>query len=361
MTDTGYIASNGKDLINIFAPYSSGTTHETKYKVSSGADLSTIFQPWDGISKQAEPTGFKVGTRDLNELFENIVGIKSLGYNPFSASTTPTGYTYGIFSTSDILNLTTAIGNVYGVVVGGGGGAGSGLGYNGGGAGGSVRTFGPITLNPGNYIISIGAGGTGGRFISGDFNGEAGSPGGTTTLSGPGGFSYTATGGGGGGNSAVNQTGAGGTNSSSGTYGTGGSHSTTYTNVQPGSGVYTGDGQNGYLYTFEDGTGTTYYFGGGGAAGGRNSSASTIPNPYLGAGGFVGTRNGTTFTNQTGGCGGNGYQGITRGNPGYPFTFNSINYNSGAGGGASGNNSSSNYYYSGSGSNGLVLLYFPSI
>lgn len=358
MSNTGYIASNGKDLINIFAPYISGINPKTKYKISTGADLSTVFQTWDGVSIKADPTGFLVGTQDLSEIFQNINSNIIINYNPFSASTTQTGYSYYIFSVNNTLNLSTTISNAYGVIVGGGGGAGSGLGYNGGGGGGSVTTFGPITLAAGTYTISIGVGGAGGKYFRQDLNGRPGEAGRTTTITGPNGFSYSATGGGGGGNSGFSQTGAGGINGSSPPYGTGGSHSTIYTNIQPGSGVYTGDGQNGYTYIFQDGTSTTYNFGGGGAGGGRNSTTSILSNPYLGGGGFVGTISGTTFTNQTGGCGGNGVQGISTANPGYNFIFNGVNYNTGSGGGGGGNNASNDYTAGGAGSNGLVLIYY---
>jgi hypothetical protein len=362
MSNTNFTAVNGKDLSQIFLPKMSGTNPTTTTNYNSfGVDLSNIFQPWDGISPKAESTGFQTGGSDLNNIFQNINLTGYLLYNPFSASTTETGYIYNIISSSITYQVTQQINTAYIVLVGGGGGGGSGSGYQGGGAGGTVQTYGPITLGTGTYTITIGSGGKGGKSGSGSGSNN-GTSGGTTSVSGPG-INYSASGGGGG------LSGSNGTGGSNGTsYGSGGSVSgpivgniatggVIYTNVQSGSGVYTGDGQNGYLYTFQDNTNTTYNFGGGGGAGGSGGSSGQISNTYLGGGGFVGTRNATTFTNISGGCGGNGNCCIVNGNPGYYFSFNQIYINTGSGGGAGGNNSSNNYTSGGTGNDGLVLMY----
>jgi hypothetical protein len=352
MSETGFNVSD-QDLIYRFQQkiYGISTTTTTGYFVG-GVDLSNIFQPYDGTSVKANLTGFQVNGNDLNNLFQNIVGVNYLLYNPFSASTNETGLVYKIISVNSNFNLLEPISNAYIVLVGGGGGGGAGLGFEGGGAGGAVTTVGPITLSVGAYSVSIGTGGDGGQFQSGNLSGNNGISGGTTTVSGPGGFIYTAAGGSGGGSSSVGNVGAGGTNGTS--YGAGGDNNNTYTNIQSGSGIYRGDGQNGYLYTFQDGTNTTFCFGAGGAGGGGYS----VLNPYLGGGGFVGTRNGITFTNTTGGCGGSGSAGIVDGYNGNYFSFNQINCNTGSGGGGGGNNQQGSYNNGGRGNNGLAMLYF---
>ena len=361
MTETNYTALNGKDLIYIFQSYSTGSAQQTFYTISDGQDLNSIFQPYDG-NVQADVTGFNVNGVDLNTIFKNIVTNSYIGYNPFSGSTSQTGYVYRMFNTSTSVTLDTQLTDAYIVLVGGGGGGGSGLGYSGGGAGGSVTIDGPITLDVGDYSITIGTGGIGGAGAnSGGYSGYDGDTALDTIVTGPNGFSYTATGGTGGKGSSKGENGSGGTNSNSSIYGSnygyGGKEDTTVTNVQ-GSG--SGYGNDGYPYTFQDGTGTIFKFGGGGGAGGRNSS-NDDPIIYYGGGGIIGTINGITYTNTDGGCGGNGYSGITNGAAGYDFSFNSIVYNTGSGGGAGGNNSALNYTKGGTGNDGIAILYFPII
>ena len=363
MSKTGYTVDS-LDLIYIFTGKTSGTAANTGYITSDNKDLSTIFQPWDGVARKGPITNYTVNGVDLNSIFQAIkTDNYYINYNPFSASTNKTGYFYAIFNTSESFTLTQQITGVNGILVGGGGGGGAGLGYEGGGAGGFVVTFSNLTFPAGTYTVTIGQGGNGGIFTSGDFDGNSGKSGSSTILTGPNGsnISFTANGGGGGGGSQKYFHGQGGINGSNPSYGTGGSYLTSFSNVQPGSGLYTGDGQNGYLYTFLDGSGATFYFGGGGAAGGRNSDAITPPNPYLGGGGFVGTRNGITFTNKTGGCGGNGYIGIVNGDNGFDFSFNNQNYSLGNGGGGGGNNSANNYSSGGKGGNGIFIFYYKEV
>ena len=356
--NTNYKLSNGSDISTIFLPYTSGTQITTGFKLSNGSDISTLFQQYDGTSDKTQLTYYKLSNgNDLNTVFQNI-NVPYYGYNPFSASTQSTNYTYQIFSSNGTLNLTQDISGAYIVLVGGGGGAGAGYGYNGGGAGGEVLTLGPIVLYEGTYTITIGTGGQGAKIGQTTYSGTSGN---TTTITGPNSFTQSATGGGFGSGGIIGSSGSGGQNSSLGVYGSGGDNTTKYTNIQPGSGVYTGDGQNGYLYTFQDGTNTTYYFGGGGGGGGSNSGSGTDPNTYLGGGGFVGTRNGYVFDADTGGCGGLGFHGINTGQNGWNFTFNNINYSNGSGGGAGGNNSSSNYADGGNGNNGTCIIYYPNV
>jgi hypothetical protein len=353
MSETNYTAINGQDLAYIFASYSSGSSQQTSYKVNN-VDLNTIFQPYDGTSIAADATGFTVNGADLNTIFQNIVTNAILNYNPFSCSTDQTGYYYRIFNaTETIITLNTTIPYAYIVLVGGGGGGGSGLGYSGGGAGGSVTTAGPITLETGDYSITIGTGGIGGAYRRGDFNGNDGSTGGSTIVTGPNGFNYVAEGGKGGKGSSEDSIGLGGTNSNTPKDGYGGTYGVNVTNA---NGNGTGYGNDGYPYTFQDGTPTVFKFGGGGGAGGRNSGSSSNTT-YYGGGGIVGTVNGITYTSSNGGCGGTGYSGIVNGAPGNDFSFNSI-YNTGSGGGAGGNSSAYNYTKGGTGNDGIVFFYW---
>jgi len=95
MAETNYTALNGKDLIYIFQSYSTGSAQQTFYTISDGQDLNSIFQPYDGNVK-ADVTGFNVNGVDLNTIFKNIVTNSYIGYNPFSCSTSQTGYVYRI-------------------------------------------------------------------------------------------------------------------------------------------------------------------------------------------------------------------------------------------------------------------------
>jgi hypothetical protein len=360
MSKTGYTV-NSTDLIYIFQAKKSGTIPNTGYRTSDNIDLATIFQPWDGQSIRGPPTNYTVNGTDLNSIFQYIqTDNYYIDYNPFSASTNKTGYYYAIFNTNESFTITQPITGVNGILVGGGGGGGAGLGYQGGGAGGAVVTFSNLTFPTGTYNVRIGQGGNGGIYTRNDFNGSSGKKGSSTNLTGPSGsgISFTATGGGGGEGSEVSYAGRGGTNGSNPPYGTGGSIITRFDNIQSVSEIYQGDGQDGYLYTFQDETGTTFYFGGGGGGGGRNSQSTVLQNPYFGGGGFVGTRNGTTFTATTGGCGGNGYWGITAGESGFNFSFNNQNYSVGSGGGAGGNSSDNHYTNGGRGGNGIFIFYY---
>lgn len=353
---TGYI-SNGNDLSEIFMPYTSGTQAEqTGYKISNGSDISTIFQKWDGISTQSTDTNYiSSNNLDLNQIFQNIYQI--IKYNPFSGSTTETGFTYYIITHSCKITFSQEINGVNILAIGAGGGGGYGTGWNGGGAGGTIWYPGTsFTINF-NYPIeiNIGQGGQGGNQTQ--INGSSG---GDTTVTINNNTVIALGGGGGNGTTTTTQIGIGGTNSNIIQSGTGGDHNNIYTNVQSGSGVYSGDGQNGSTYTFNDGTGTTFMFGGGGAGGGSGSSIFMVSNPYLGGGGTIQS----PFTNETGGCGGNGvgaFSGfIPNGESGWNYIFNNSVYTIGSGGGAGGNN-----YYSipsngGNGNNGICIIYFPT-
>ena len=361
MSNTGYNV-NSLDLIYIFQPYTSGTIVPTGF-TSGGADLANTFQPWDGTSSPADVTGYIANGFDLNTIFQNLHSYVVTNYNPFSANTTATGYTYNIFSVNGILSLTQNVNNAYIFLIGGGGGGGSGTGYEGGGAGGTVTvTLGPVSLAAGSYTITIGNGGAGGAYIQGLFRGFDGQPGGTTSMSysGSGFTPLTAAGGGGGGSGdkffVSPNIGLGGTNGNSSNQGFGGTHNVTVPNVQGNGNGY---GYNGYQYMFQDGTSTTFNFGGGGGSGGRNSSSIVPSAASYGGGGLVGSYGSGTFTAETGGCGGTGSPGIST-FPGFDYTFNGITYNTGSGGGGGGNSDSFDYSPGGQGNQGLAIIYYPT-
>ena len=325
----------------------------TNYIGLNNADLNKVFKA--RTSPAGPTTNYKVNGADLNTLFENIVGIEQLTYNPFSGSTTVTGYLYNIFSVSGTYTLASLISNAYIVAIGGGGGGGKGTGYNGGGAGGNITISGPINLSDGSYTITIGSGGLGGgqgSNQSSPFNGISGS---STTITKSGFTTITATGGGGGRGSGTNNStiGLGGTNGTS--YGSGGTYNTNATNTDP-SGITispaSGYGNDGTLYTFQDTTGSTFLFGGGGGCGGRGSLSVPALQYPGGSGAHYG------FTDLNSGTGGRGFGGVNNGSNGSTYTFNGLTYNTGAGAGAAGNSSGGNYATGGHGGNGLVILYF---
>ena len=161
MNPTGYNV-NSVDLIYIFKPKTSGSNPTTGF-ISGGVDLSNLFQPLDTATAPAAPTGYTVTNYgDLNTIFQNLKNYVVTTYNPFSANTAVTGYTYNIFSVNGTLTLPSSVNNAYIFLIGGGGGGGSGLGYEGGGAGGNVTTSsGPVTLAAGDYTINVGNGGAG--------------------------------------------------------------------------------------------------------------------------------------------------------------------------------------------------------
>ena len=260
--------------------------------------------------------------------------------NPFSTSTTQTGYSYYLFynQTNGSALTTTITSNknitVYALLVGGGGG---GVSSGGGGGGGGV-IYGSFTMIAGNtYTITVGQGGSAG--VSGStssilLNGttivqaNGGSQGGSTTGGAAGSTSTTA--------SFI------ATKSSSS--GTGGSR---------------GDGVGSFDNTlnttpFNDGIQSTILFGGGGGGSGFNSaggaggggiSGGSSVFGGSGGGGGGGTNNTSLTTFTPGTVGGNGV-GVAGGLGGR----GSIGGGGGGGGGATSG---------GGGGNGVVMIYFP--
>ncbi len=264
----------------------------------------------------------------------------TFNYNPFSSSTIKTNFSYIVFWQSCSFKIQNSTTNAYFILIGGGGGGGSGTGYEGGGAGGTYYyNSTPISLNSGDvYSIIVGNGGAGGPFTSGSLNGNNGSSGGSTSISGPG-INQSVTGGGGGQLSRTSTTsviiGQGGTNNNPNNYGRGG----TYLQNQTATNTY--NGYDGFPIPFYDGRNTTFQFGGGGGAGGRNCTAV---NNLVYPGGLNG--------------GGNGSYGISNLLSATPFTYNGYSLNIGGGGGGGGNTASTNYSKGGNGGNGIVVLYY---
>ncbi len=87
MTDTGFIAQNGADLVTIFEPGSGGPA--TNFIGKDGNDLNTRFAPFVAGGTNAGVTGYKVGTTDLSELFMK----KGTGNFSFLSSTS-VSFTY---------------------------------------------------------------------------------------------------------------------------------------------------------------------------------------------------------------------------------------------------------------------------
>lgn len=344
-------------------------------------DLSTIYaalQPGDIPGGQI---GFYSGSLDsnhsLNTFYKTAVNYNSIQYNPFSACTDFSLNYYYIVINDDFTYIPRqTIENVTLILIGAGGGGGSGLGYTGGGAGGNYVKA-DITLTQGyTYEVTIGKGGAGGAFTSGNFNGANGISGGSTTFSGFNGTTlvatYEATGGGGGGGSKRGDTGQGGTNNNANSAGYGGTYNTVVSNT---SGTGSGWGYNGAEITFPTDEvsdsnnpvtqNVTFPFAPGGGAGGRNSSV--VQKPMMPGGGGVGAYQqqlqygcdtNTTFSEDTGGNGGLGSMGISTFN-GNSYYFNGNKYSVGSGGGGGGNNSANNYSSGGAGGNGLAILVVP--
>ena len=221
--------------------------------------------------------------------------VPSSASNPYNG--TNNGYTYYNYTSSGTFTVGVPI-TIYYVVVGGGGNGNNGSSSDptsgGGGSGGEVVT-GSILLSPGTYSITVGG------------------PGGTSTF-----LTYTA---------LAGQNGslpAGGINSWG--YGNGGDGA---------NGSTVGNGSDGPIVNFNDGSSSIIAGGGGGAGGTGNLSGAVFP---PGTGG------------QGGGGGGGGSSTI-------PAGYGVAGVNGGGGGGGIGINAG----MGGSGGSGLVLLYFVSI
>ena len=260
------------------------------------------------------------------------------------------------------------------LLVGGGGGGGN---YGGGGGGGGV-TEKTLTLNPGNYSVTVGAGGAGGinRYNSGG-NGETSSI--TTTASGTGFLGLYGAGGGGGGayNQPPNTTPTAGStqagNFSSGGGGGGGSGGIGGgNNGGTGNSVSGNGGSNGGQNRGGGGGGAVgggASATGGGAGNGGAGKLSTITGSqlYFGGGGGGGSWTIGSGTAGIGGIGGGG-KGAVESSGSLPSQGESGNIGEGGsggtgggGGGGGGWTGSVNNQDGANGASGIVIIRYRTI
>jgi len=337
MSETGYIASNGLDLVYVFKNKTSGSNNSTYYNIPGSIDLSNIFQPYDGYSIKAQPTGFTVNGNDLCNIFQNINALYTITSGPLPTEinyNTYTGLVFNYSSTYPSQTLTTIVFNYpinIGILMVGGGSSG-GSGYSigpdpgaGGGGGGVV--------NINSYLITVGttyyiSPGYGALATANSAPNAGGSSLFYTVTSGPN-YIYEATGG-------TNSTGS----------------------FNPGLG---GDGyyNNQLIPNTNGGSGGLSY--GGNQQSGGNSNIPTVILPInqtyiLGGGGGSGNK-----ANTAGGACGNGTGGIFGGSGSQtgqsaPPLSSPNSYGGGGGGGTY----SSISYLGGNGGNGVVVLWFNS-
>ena len=381
-TDQQPADTNNPSGFKVEVPVDTNDINDTNTVIKDLSDIFAALKPNDVpgpqiqlFSESANDSNIIISLSNFYKTDSNFLGLR---YNPFSAcKDISTDYIYFIINDDWQYIPRQNYEGVTLILIGAGGGGGSGLGYTGGGAGGNYLKK-VITLTAGyKYIVTIGKGGAGGAYTYGNFYGNSGKPGGSTSFvefNGvePGDIFEFAAGGGGGGGSKRGTIGQGGTNNNPNNYGYGGTYSKTITNT---SGTGKGYGYDGVSVTFptegiySNGTTNTqtvtFTFAPGGGAGGRDSSGTR--KPMMPGGGGVGiyqqqTQYGcdtnTTFGYDTGGNGGLGSMGISTFNGNF-YNFDGNNYNVGSGGGGGGNNSARNYSRGGAGGDGLAILVVP--
>jgi hypothetical protein len=264
------------------------------------------------------PTGVN-GQIRYNTSINEMEGYINNSWNSFNLSfranggteTTATinGTTYKIhaFTSSGTFQVTAGSSQIDVLIVAGGGGGGGST-AGGGGAGGLIYQTG-VLASSGSYTITIGAGGTGGRYA------DAGTPdntnGSNTTA-----FSYTAIGGGYGYSGAVSGSRLA---NSGGSGGGGGAYNGNDITTSSGAAGTSGQG-------FAGGAGND----GGNWGGGGGGGATAV------GGDMTGTRAGGAGSNQSGNFGtGYGASGVFAGGGGGGYTSNGIT-SGGAGGGGQG-------------------------
>lgn len=274
--------------------------------------------PTTADSKVEESGTFGTGT--FSESVTGLTTLKLYSFRAYAINSQGTSYG-GVFRA--VPGMT-----VQALVIGGGGGGGTGqyptLPGGGGGAGG-FQYDSAHSVIPGNYAITVGAGGLG------TLAGFQGGDGGNSVFD-----SLTSIGGGGGG--GVESSGGGGVSHQGDTGGSGGGSGYNFTPGGLGTG---GQGNNGAA-------GASNNAGGGGGAGavgsginGGNGSASSITGAsvtYAGGGGALGG---------TGGTGGGGAG---------SFGTADATANTGSGGGGLGYNNVVNGQRSGNGGSGVVII-----
>lgn len=176
---SGFSINTGKDLVEIFAPYNSGTSVTTGYVDSSNNDLSKIFQPKTS-AYSATATGFTISdNRDLSDIFEPYTFITISGANSYIQYTNTIINGYNVYQFTNKSASAVSYQNadcsfkfnvpktVNVIIVGGGGSGGYGywnypnLTYSGGGGGaGGGITIGTLTcIQNTSYNLRVGSGG----------------------------------------------------------------------------------------------------------------------------------------------------------------------------------------------------------
>ena len=313
------------------------------YAISSGSSLpANVSLASNGllsgniVSDPGNSTTYSFSLDAIDTQLQNIPRTFSLlALPPYIIATggtitTSGGYTYHTFTTSGTFTLTS---NPYNktfdiLVVAGGGGGGSR--HAGGGGGGGVISS-SSGVSAGAYVVTVGAGGTGGKLTWNGSNYVETPPTTSGTNSSIGSLFIAiggGVGGGGGGGSGGGGTGPSGGGSGTtgqgfaGGAGTGSGAESTYTGGGGGGSNSVGGGGNTAGYGGNGGNGVQtsisgsvlYYAGGGG--GGISSSGVTAGSGGLGGGGAgsKGTANATAGTINTGGGGGGaGLNGLNQG------------------------------------------------
>jgi hypothetical protein len=344
--------------------YSNATTYKTLIGRSSQDQVSARVGLWRSTSPVTSVTFVANGGNFAAGTVITMYGIKAATPAPKATGGdqvyTDNTYWYHIFNNSGTFDVKTAM-NVDYLVVAGGGGGGCDYGAGGGGAGGLRSTVtatggggtleSQLSLLPVQYSVAVGAGGAGGRIMSGTI-GSYGVTGSNSVFS-----SVTSIGGGGGafGNQANSGNGLSG-GSGGGAYGFG---------TESGGARTVGQGYAGGSLVSSGGPWPAGAGGGGaGAAGGNASGGATSPVATGGAGGngvavaitgssvtYAGGGGGTSFYNTSGsysGGSGGGGAGVRQGS-GVAGTTNL-----GGGGGAGASNSSGQA--GGNGGSGIVIV-----
>lgn len=239
----------------------------------------------------------------------SYTGASRFNSNPYTGSNN--GYTYLKFTNSGTINIISDSGTIYYVIVGGGGNGNTRVNSGGGGGGGGGQVLsGSVNLTKGTYNITVGSSGQTSLFY---------------TLTAANGVSATGSGNGG----------------NSGSGGLGGVAVSGYNQEVPGNpGVNGGGGGGGYNVSPA----------GNGGDGPVINFADGSSGIYFGGGGGGGTSGGGSFGNADGGAGGGGIGG------GPPAAATSGSANTGGGGGGGAWNGASTV--GGTGASGVVLLYY---
>lgn len=362
-----YYTVGGIDLSSIFQPLSLGSPYPylTGYTVN-GTDLNSIFAAYTSGQK-AITTGYQVLGNDLNNIFEKhtpptyvINTSNNLTFTEYNNN----GYTGLVFEVNDRSNNATAsiifYKNINVSVLCVGGGGGGDFSSQGGGGGGGITYLTNYYMQSNNICsLQVGKGGSGSTIFYDPTNGsDTFFNDNTTNYIGTGGSSPvnnpfnnpSIIGGNGGNSSAIDGGGGGGGGSFSSAYivGTGGTNNVGgnmgYPGSYPPANTTGGDGGQSYYVNisipFLQINPSLITVGGGGGAGGLNLGGTS----YGGAAGS--------------GYGGNGSSSGGSGNTNGSSATNSINSGYGGGGGGAGNGSNSPI--SGSGGNGVVIIWYPT-